>query len=153
MEKLNAWDLADNTILIFMSDNGKALRDRNQTHVVTYNTNNQEGSVRWLGTVQSSNPDSSAHKNFAVRNERYRFVNNKELYDVIDDPGQKNDVAARHPEVVLEMKRVYDKWWTSVRPYMVNENVSLAKEKPFWVEYEKQKKLGEIKAWIKPELN
>lgn len=99
-------------------------------------------------TLLSSNPDSSRYKNCAVRNERYRFVNNKELYDVISDPGQKQDIAAQHPEVVFEMRKVYDQWWSEVRPYMINENIPLAKERPFWIEYEKQKESGGIKDWV-----
>jgi arylsulfatase len=37
MEKLNAWDIADNTILIFMSDNGKSGGGKNNVHGPTYN--------------------------------------------------------------------------------------------------------------------
>ena len=247
MEKLTAWNLDENTILIFMSDNGKSGGGKNTVHGPTYNagmkgmkgtpdeggtrvpffirwpnefkqgekvdalvnhydilptmaeiagvdisdvpdldgrsflpylknsahkmddryrfvhsarwplnpknTNNYKVSKRLLGTVESSNPDNAMYRNCAVRNERYRFVNNKKLYDVISDPGQKQDIAAEHPEVVVEMRKVYDKWWREVRPYMINENVPLAKEKPFWIEYEKQKNSGGIKDWVQPNLN
>jgi len=247
MEKLDAWNLADNTILIFMSDNGKSGGGKNDVHGPTYNAgmkgikgsadeggtrvpffirwpnefnagekvdvllnhydilptfaevagidisdlpdldgqsflpflkntahksedryrfvhcgrwplnpenvNNQKMNKRFIGTVQSSNPDSSRYINCAVRNERYRFVNNLELYDVISDPGQKQDIAAKHLEVVIEMRKVYDQWWTEVRPYMINENTLLAKERPFWVEYEKQKEAGKIRDWVKPNLD
>ena len=40
-----------------------------------------------------------------------------------------------------------------VRSYMVNENVPLAKEKPFWMEYEKQKESDSIKEWIRPRFD
>jgi arylsulfatase len=249
MEKLNTWDIGDNTILIFMSDNGKTKQGgENTVHGDTYNagmrgmkgsvheggtrvpffirwpnhftagekvdallnhydilptlaeiagidisdipdmdgqsflpylknpahktddryrfvhggrwplnpenTNKQEGSEHWwMGNLENSNPENSIYKNCAVRNERYRFVNNKELYDVIIDPGEKQDIAAEHPEVVVEMRKVYDQWWSTVRPFMVNENVPLANEKPFWIEYEKQKELGGIKEWIRPSFD
>ena len=247
MEKLNAWEIANNTILIFMSDNGKTGGGNNNVHGKTYNagmkgfkgsaheggtrvpffiiwpgefsagkkvdallnhydilptladiagidisdipnldgqsflpflkndayrtndryrfvhggrwplnpenTSNQNGIERWVGTIQSSNPDSSIYKNCAVRNERYRFVNNKELYDVLNDPGETHNIASEHQEVVVQMRKIYDEWWSKVRPYMVNENVPLAKEKPFWVEYKKQKESGGIKDWITPNLD
>jgi arylsulfatase len=46
------------------------------------------------------------------------------------------------------MRKVYDQWWSEVRPYMINENIPLAKERPFWIEYEKQKESGGIKDWV-----
>lgn len=247
MKKVEEWELVDNTILIFMSDNGKALRDRHETNGTTYNAgmkglkgsvheggtrvpffirwpnhftpgekvdallnhydilptlaeitginisdltnldgqsflsylentnaeaeepyrffhkgrwplnpknaNNQEGSDRWIGKDGNWSPDSSRLKNYAVRNERYRFVNNDELYDVIKDQGQQTNIASEYPEVVQEMRTAYQAWWDTVRPLMVNEMVPLAEEKPFWVEYEKQQEEGEIKQWKRPSLD
>ena len=34
--------------------------------------------------------------------DRWRLVNGKELYDIHADPGQKNDVSGKHPEVVQD---------------------------------------------------
>jgi arylsulfatase len=247
MEKLTAWEIAENTILIFMSDNGKTWLRRSEIHGVTYNagmkgfkggvheggtrvpffirwpdkfdankkvdvllnhydllptiaeiigvdisdvpnldgqsflhylkndnyeTNDRyrffhggrwklnpenvsdpEETKRWVGTLQTSNPDSSIYKNCAVRNERYRFINNKELYDVITDPGETRNIASEHPKVVTQMSKVYDEWWTNVGPYMVNENVPLSNEKPFWIEYNKQTESDGIKEWVSPNLD
>ena len=247
MEKLNTWKIADNTILIFMSDNGKTGLRKSDVHGVAYNagmkgykgstyeggtrvpffirwpgefraekkidvllnhydilptladiagidisdipnldgqsflpylkdeavdtndryrffhggrwplnpenSSNLKGSERWVGTIHSSNPDSSIYKNCAVRNERYRFVKNKELYDVQNDPGETQNIASERQEVVIQMRKVYDEWWSDVRPYMVNENVPLAKERPFWVEYNGQKESNGIKDWIIPNLD
>jgi len=50
----------------------------------------------------------------AVMTDRWRLVNGKELYDMPADPGQKNDVAAEHPEVVKELVDFYNKWWEDV---------------------------------------
>jgi len=36
---------------------------------------------------------------------------------------------------------------------MVNENVPLAKEKPYWVNYYEQEKTTGIKDWIMPDLD
>jgi arylsulfatase A-like enzyme len=41
----------------------------------------------------------------------WRLVNRTELYNLADDPGQKVDVAARHPEVVEELQAGYEEWW------------------------------------------
>ncbi len=117
------------------------------------NASNQEGVEPWIGTLQSSNPDSSVYKNCAVRNEQYRLVNNKELYDVLNDPGETQNLASEHPEVVDQLRKVYDQWWRNVRPFMVNENVPLAKEKPFWTEYYKQKESEGIKNFVIPNIN
>ena len=247
MDKLEAWGIADNTILIFMSDNGKTYGGYNTVHGKTYNAGmkgfkgsvyeggtrvpffirwpnkfnkgkevdvmlnhydmlptfaeianidisdipdldgqsflpyldndsihsedrfrffhdgrwplnpdnitDQEGTERWVGTAETSNPDSSKFKKYAVRNEQYRFVKNSELYDLYQDPGETNNIAAEHPELIKKMKEAYGVWWDEVRPLMVNETAPLAKEKPFWVEYEKQKEASGIKGWVKPELN
>lgn len=247
MDKLDEWDIAENTILIFMSDNGKTYGGANTVHGETYNAgmkgfkgsvyeggtrvpffirwpgnfsegkkvdvmlnhfdimptladianidisdipnldgesflshlkrdsvssgdrlrffhqgrwplnpenvSDQEGAERWVGTVENSNPDSSRYKNFAVRSERYRFVSNSELYDLYEDPGESRNIASEHPELVNQMRGAYEAWWTEVRPYMVNEEVPLADEKPFWVAYKKQKASVGIKEWDKPDLD
>lgn len=233
MEKLNAWNIADNTVLIFMSDNGKAGGGKNTVHGETYNAglrgfkvstyeggtkvpffirwpgnlndgmeldallnhydilptladiasidisdipdldgksflpylkgqknngtdsyrfvhrgrwplnpeniNGQEVDKMWIGTAESSNPENAKYKNCAIRNERYRFVNNNELYDLFQDPGEKINIASKYPEIVAGMREAYEQWWRSVRPYMVNEHAPLAIEKPFWTEYYMQK--------------
>jgi arylsulfatase len=228
MEKLEAWGIEDNTVLIFMSDNGKAIRygsynagmkgykgsvneggtrvpffirwpmkfeagkqiDVLQNHydlmptladiaqvdisglpdieggsflpylsgeskenidryrfvhggrwpLNPQNYSGQEGGEHWIGTLEESNPENSKYKNCAVRNERYRFINNSKLYDLYNDLGETTDVAAENPEVVKHMKVAYEKWWTNVQPYLVNENVPLPNEKPYWVAFENQTK-------------
>lgn len=37
-----------------------------------------------------------------------------ELYDLSIDPGEKNDLAQQHPEVVKRMSEQYDEWYTDV---------------------------------------
>jgi hypothetical protein len=43
-------------------------------------------------------------------------VNGTELYDIAADPGQDRDIAVEHPNVVQEMRRHYESWWTRVEP-------------------------------------
>jgi arylsulfatase A-like enzyme len=47
---------------------------------------------------------------------KWRLVYDKELYDLRSDPGQKTDVAARHPEVVKKMQDHYAHWWAGIEP-------------------------------------
>ena len=99
----------------------------------------------------SDQPNNHQWTGFAVRNQRYRLVG-EQLYDMIEDPGQKTDVAADHPEVVKEMRAAYDKFWKEARPLMVNEDVPMSKTRPFHVWYEQQMKEGGIPDWKAPKL-
>ncbi len=236
MAKMEEWNLFENTILIFMSDNGmtgggsgKANQPLGKladgTPMMMYNAGQKglkgsadEGGVRvpffvrWDGKVQSGRDidDVSAHidilptlaevagaelppnqvegrsllprlrgnsapppdrflftqvarwptgsepndhewQTFAVRGPRYRLVGNA-LYDMVDDPGQKADIAQQQPEIVKEMREAYDRFWKSARPLMVNEDAPMSKTRPFHVWYEQQMKEGGIPDWIPPKL-
>ncbi|MEM7397095.1 MAG: sulfatase-like hydrolase/transferase, partial [Verrucomicrobiota bacterium] len=50
----------------------------------------------------------------SVMTDKWRLVDNKELYDMTTDPGQAKNVAAAHPEVVKSLNAHYDQWWESV---------------------------------------
>jgi len=50
----------------------------------------------------------------------WRLVHGRELYDIKADPGQKNDVATTHPDVVKKMRDHYEKWWDRVKPTLTN---------------------------------
>ena len=52
----------------------------------------------------------------SVMTGKYRLVNRKELYDVSKDPGQRNNIAENHPEIVAEMREFYDGWWAELKP-------------------------------------
>ncbi len=47
---------------------------------------------------------------------QWRLVNGKELFDLKTDPGQKNDIAAQHADVVAKMRAHYEQWWARVEP-------------------------------------
>ena len=248
MDRLNRWELNDNTILIFMSDNGKTGAGGNNTvHGETYNAGMHgfkgsvyEGGTRvpffirwpekfaegedidtmlnhfdilptladitgidisdiqgidgqsflpllegkvfnkrnpyrffhtgrwpkdstavksegiinknWFSSKEGSDPEQYKYRSCAVRNERFRFVNNSELYDLYSDPGETTNVADKFPEIVAEMSEAYSRWWESMQPFLVNEHESLDIEKPFWVDYEKQKAEKGIPDWQPPLL-
>jgi len=50
----------------------------------------------------------------AVMTDRWRLVDGKALYDMAADPGQTDNVADRHPEVVKQLTGHYNRWWESV---------------------------------------
>ena len=46
--------------------------------------------------------------------QRWRLINGTELYDIQADPGQQDDIADEHPEVVSELREHYEAWWKLV---------------------------------------
>ena len=44
----------------------------------------------------------------------WRLVNGKELYDLETDPGQRNDIAKDHSDVVLKLRSSYESWFSDV---------------------------------------
>ncbi len=71
-----------------------------------------------LGTphnnVGPNAPTPQFGQNCAVMTDRWRLVNNRELYDMTADPGQKDDVARTHPQVVGQLQAAYRKYWEDV---------------------------------------
>jgi arylsulfatase len=116
-----------------------------------------EWSDRYLFTHKGrwktgSNPDDAKWSGFAVRNDRFRFVENNALYDMLEDPGQQKNIIDQHPQVVAEMRAAYDKWWRETRPLMVNEDAPMSPTRPFHELYEAQLKAGGIPEWTPPTL-
>ncbi|HUV63924.1 MAG TPA: arylsulfatase [Sedimentisphaerales bacterium] len=50
----------------------------------------------------------------SVMEGHWRLVNGKELYNINKDPGQEEDIAADHPEVVERLRGEYEKWWQEI---------------------------------------
>ena len=96
-------------------------------------------------------PDASKYKNFAVRNQKWRLVNN-ELYDIENDPGETKNVIADYPQVAQDLRAAFDRWWAEVRPLMINEDASLDTGKPFSDLFAKQKAESGIPDWVIPEI-
>lgn len=73
----------------------------------------------------------------SIRNVRYHLVNAAkngekwELFDVEQDPGEKNNIIADQPDVAAELKQKLDQWWSEVLPAMVNEDAVGPKVNPF----------------------
>ncbi|HOV74564.1 MAG TPA: arylsulfatase [Candidatus Hydrogenedentes bacterium] len=54
------------------------------------------------------------YRNCAVFNRRYKLVDGKELYDRVADPGESADIAGDHPDIVANMRKEYEAWFTDV---------------------------------------
>ena len=91
--------------------------------------------------------DEAKYVKMAIRSQQWRFVNNKELYDVAVDPGETNNIADTNPEVISKFKLPYDQWWNNSIPLMVNENRKRVKEQPLHVRYYKQLEAEGIPYW------
>lgn len=49
-----------------------------------------------------------------VVTQRYKLVNGRELYDLLEDPRETTDVAPAHPSVVAQLRRRYEGWFADV---------------------------------------
>jgi len=58
------------------------------------------------------------YRNYSVMTDRWRLLGEKkkELYDILEDPGQKTNVADRHPEVVERLAAEYEDYWKMIEP-------------------------------------
>ncbi|MDQ8196199.1 arylsulfatase [Coraliomargarita sp. SDUM461004] len=105
------------------------------------------------GRWKTGERDAYKYRNNAVRTERWRFVNNQQLYDIQQDPGETKDVSQQFPEVVSQLRKSYDQWWDSALPLMVNEGLPRIKgDHPLQQLYEAQQKNGEIVNWTPEQL-
>ncbi len=50
----------------------------------------------------------------AVINKEWRLIFGEELYHIPTDPGQRNDVADKYPEIVAEMRQKHEDWWGEI---------------------------------------
>jgi len=79
-----------------------------------------------------------------VRNARWRLVcdgdgtKNWQLFEIKTDPGESNDVASQHRDVVNALDAEYDRWWASLTAYLVNEDAVGPTLNPFKELYWKQ---------------
>jgi len=54
--------------------------------------------------------------NSAVLWKKWRLVKGEELYNIATDPGQKQNVADKHPDILKAMRNHYERWWAEVEP-------------------------------------
>ena len=92
-----------------------------------------------------ADPNLSKFRMAAVRNSRWAMVSTQggarpkwQLFDLPADPGQRKNVAAKHPGIVRELSAAYDQWWDECLPLMVNETAVGPEQNPFAVRYWRQ---------------
>lgn len=51
------------------------------------------------------------YENCAARNNRWKLVNGKELYDLSADSAESTDVSAQHPDVTAGLRAQYETWF------------------------------------------
>ena len=81
--------------------------------------------VHHVGAWEPGDAAKSKHKRVSIQNKRFTLVNNKngeELFDLKNDPGETKNVINEYPEVVAQLRTLYDKWWIRMQPGMVNED-------------------------------
>lgn len=54
------------------------------------------------------------YNNCAARNQRYKMVNGKELYDLEADPAESHDIAMSQPARLAELRTGYEAWFRDV---------------------------------------
>ncbi len=70
---------------------------------------------RTLVTETKVKKRSQMYASAAIMTEQWRLVDKgEELYDIEKDPGQKQDLAPSHPQVVEQLQSDYQAWYQSV---------------------------------------
>ena len=79
--------------------------------------NNKGWPDRMIFNHQITNTPEVIPDKGSARTSRYRatFYRGKwQLFDMIDDPSQKQDVAKKHPEVLAKLSKAYENWFADV---------------------------------------
>lgn len=90
---------------------GESSIDSERTIVINYSR------MPFKNAGSNSAPRSQPQKDGAgVLMGPWRWLENRELYNVETDPLQQQNVAANHPEVVQRLKSHLDQWWLELGP-------------------------------------
>ena len=55
-------------------------------------------------------------KQSATMTQRWRLINGVELYDILFDPEQRDNVSIDQPDLVDQLREHYERWWELVSP-------------------------------------
>ena len=72
--------------------------------------------VTHFGRWEYGESAAARYRLCAIRDSRFKLVNHRELYDLEADPGEREDLSPRHPEIVARLRTAYDAWWDEVLP-------------------------------------
>ncbi|MBN1292791.1 MAG: sulfatase-like hydrolase/transferase [Candidatus Latescibacteria bacterium] len=77
----------------------------------------ENSSIEWPARTlffQGNNGVPEKYNQCAALTQQYKLVNGKELYDIIEDPSEKNDISGNHPDIVAKLRSEYEKWFDDV---------------------------------------
>jgi arylsulfatase len=105
--------------------------------------------VTHIGRWERGQASEAQYRNCSIRTARFQMVSSMgfrddgtqprwELFDLQNDPGEKQNVIHEHRALAQRLARAYDQWWKEVQPGLVNENVTGPKVNPFKALYWKQ---------------
>ncbi|MEL6191897.1 MAG: arylsulfatase [Bacteroidota bacterium] len=61
-------------------------------------------------------------KRTSVMQDNWRLVNDEELYDIFQDPGQTENLIEQYPQKAEELSSFYEQWWLDLQADLEYEN-------------------------------
>ncbi len=115
--------------------------------------------ISHVGRWHYGKVEDSKYKNMSIRNQRWKLVNNRQLYDLEKDSAETTNVAFKNPAIVKMLRAEYEEFWADATPYLVNEKTILQKETPkvnpykewYWTQY--NNKPDDTRKYIIPVLS
>jgi arylsulfatase A len=68
---------------------------------------------RYIFTHADQQADPTKPYPGAIRSQQFKMVNGTELYDLLADPGEKNNIASHNPAELAKLNKAYDAWFAS----------------------------------------
>ena len=102
------------TFTTLIGEDFKPTKTLDGTDVSDYLLGKGEAPKRYLVTDTQRVPWPVKGKNSCVMDDNWRLIKGSELYNIEEDPGQKNDIAEAYPDKVAEMNAFYENWWEDV---------------------------------------
>ena len=99
--------------------------------------------VTHVGRWEKGKAAEAKFSNCSIRDQRFTLVSagkksNWQLFDLQTDPGQLTDVKSQFPADAQRLEKLYDTWWESVQPELVNEDAVPPAENTFKTLYYQQ---------------
>ncbi len=92
----------------------RAIDGRDLMPLMTGEIDGEEWPERHIFQQWHRGDEPEPFRNAAVIGPRYKLVDGEQLYDLIDDPGEENDIAGEHPDLVVDMRQLYEEWLEDV---------------------------------------
>ena len=86
-----------------------------EDRMLVVNFTKTQGRVNFPDEDIPENPAKPFKERGAVLWKKWRYLNDKSLYNISKDPHEDTDVAAQYPEVVAKMSAHLDTWWNDVK--------------------------------------